>query len=219
MKRIYSMYLTESKVRRQVQRSILIMILCLSLVSAFISNAEEKGVCSVTPPTLNEKIRLVNYAHTSNPELVLNIYSSSPSLGDNVTTYTWSNNETQWWRNIQIGYKDPNDSETKYYRLEVYNDTSATNINNNNALSLNFNQATTKCTIYPWASNVTDDYELKWLVGNFANYAFRIKLYNRPRLLGVTNATIGTQCYWYTFANDNMNNATAEENWLFYTVL
>jgi len=37
------------------------------------------------------------------------------------------------------------------------------------------------------------------------------------RLLGVI-ASNSNFCYWYTFANNDLDNVTSEENWLFYTV-
>ena len=188
---------------RMVHKIILILTICSLFFAAFTVNAAEN---SVTPPNVGDKLRFNNLAHT---DKVLNIYSSVPSSGNSVSIASWSDNDTQWWRNIYIGKKNNNDSETKYYKLEVFN---------YNALVLAFNSGTTPAYICTSSSITASNYELKWLAGNISGLAFRIKLYNYDRLLGVTTAT-SNFCYWYTFANNNLNNATSEENWLFYTVI
>lgn len=196
------MFCKNLKTSRAVHRIILILTICSLFLTAFSVNAAEN---SVTPPNTNTKIKFVNYAHT---DKVLNIYSSTPSSGNSVSIYSWSNNATQWWKNVYLGKKDPNDSETRYYKLEVYSDSS---------LGLAFDSGTVPAYIHTLSSISSSDYELKWLVGNSSSLAYRIKLYSQYRLLGVTAAN-SDYCYWFTFSNNNLDNATSEENWLFYTV-
>ena len=188
---------------RMVHKIILILTICSLFFAAFTVNAAEN---SVTPPNTNTKIKFVNYAHT---DKVLNIYSSNPTSGNSVSVASWSDNATQWWKNIYIGKKDPNDSETKYYKLEVYSDYS---------LVLAYNSWYDPAYIHTLSGTSASDYEIKWLVGNSSGLAYRIKLYSKYRLLGVRTAE-SNYCYWYTFSNNNLNNATSEDNWLFYTVI
>jgi len=182
---------------------ILILTICSLFFAAFTVNAAEN---SVTPPNVGDKLRFNNLAHT---DKVLNIYSSTPTSGNSVSVASWSNNATQWWRNVYLGKKYDWDSESKYYELEVYS---------NSSLVLAFNSGTTPAYICTSSTATSSYYELKWLAGNINGLAFRIKLYSYDRLLGVTTAT-SNFCYWYTFANNDLNNATSEENWLFYTVI
>ena len=199
------MFCDYSKSYQTFQKIMLILMTCLLFVSVFAVSAAETGTNSVTPPVLDTKIRLNNLAHT---DKVLNIYSSTPSNGCSVSISSWSDNNTQWWRNIYLGKKDSNNPETKYYRLEVYT---------NSSLVLAFNSGTSPAYIKSVSSIYASDYELKWLAGNYNSSAYRVKLFSYYRLLGVTVSN-NNFCYWYTFANNDLDNATSEENWLFYTV-
>lgn len=177
----------------------LTFVMCCSSVFAAEKNSTEKdNTRYLSVPTQNVKLKIVNAAYTSK---VLNVSTDgTPSSGNNVTIWSWSNNQTQWWMNEFCGYDD---SGTACYRVVLYQ-TGLT------GLALNYNQATTKCTIYPYGSNYYYDYRIVWLTGS---YGHLIILNDRWLTLGTSGSSLGSQCYWY-----NTNSPSNTMNWEIYTV-
>jgi len=141
---------------------------------------------AANPPS--GRVKVTNYAYSS---YVMNVYTSgTPLSGDSVTLYTPSGSQSQSWFNQKI-------SGTSYYRMEGYYQGN---------IALNYNQATTKCTVYTHSGNVALDYQLTYPNGSYANL---IHLVGRSRNLGTSGNSNGAQLYWYT------GSATIEENWKF----
>jgi hypothetical protein len=137
------------------------------------------------PPT-SGRLKVTNYAYQTK---VMNVYTSgSPASGSDVTLYSPSGSAAQSWYNVFI-------SGTKY-RMECYYQAS---------LALNYNQATTKCTVYTHSGNVANDYQLSYLNGNNDTIIY---LSVRGRCLGTSGSGNGAQLYWY------LGNPTIEENWI-----
>ena len=83
---------------------------------------------------------------------VLNVYTSgTPAAGNSVTIYTYSGSNTQKWEIIDN--VDISSSLSGTYRVETMANTT---------LALNFNQSTTKCTVYYFDPllNSADDYAI-----------------------------------------------------------
>lgn len=142
-------------------------------------------------PDLNERCKIINCAYDP---YVLNVATDyTPTTSDGVTIWSWSNNSTQWWENEYAGI---NSHGGDCYRVVLSDD-------NLDHLGLNYNQSTTKCTIYPYASNDPYDYKIQWQTGA---YGYIISLCERGRFLGACDSYLGSQCYWYygaVYASDN----------------
>ena len=131
---------------------------------------------------------------------VLNVYTSgAPASGNNVTLYTYSGSISQSWMNTE----NTASTSTKYV-IRCATDTS---------LSLNYNQATTKCTVYTVANNNPNDFYLTFANGS---YGIVVKLFSSGRYLGNSATTNGAQCYWYQMSSGWTNaNIHKEDNWRF----
>ena len=170
------------------QDSKVIKVACIILMMLF-----SIGICvfAATPP-VGTRLKDKNIGKsTSTQDMVLNVYTSgTPVSGDTVTIYAASGSASQSWKNLTL----PGGG----FRFALYYDTGG--------LSLNYQQSTTKCTVYPYGSNVLDDYKLRYDPGD---YGALIVLNERGRFLGTSSNSSTTVCYWYTgFAN-------ADDNWTF----
>ena len=136
------------------------------------------------------------------PLRVLNIYTDyTPVSGDLVTLYSWSESDLQLWKIVLND--DLNWVPSSSYRVE-----SAANY----SLALNYNQATTKCTMYPYASNDADDFPIGFESLNGGGHI--LWLYNRSnRYLWNSGNYLGAQCYWHTVDNSGVSS---EDVWCLF---
>ena len=150
----------------------------------------------IPPTNVNLTIRCMDAINQ-----VLNVYTSgTPKSGDNVTLYTYSGSNSQKWTNTLV---DTASGVSKY----------AIKCTGVPSISLNYNQATTKCTVYTIANNSTNDYYLIFANGS---YGIVVKLWHYGRYLGNSATTNGAQCYWYQMS-PGWTNASIhkEDNWRF----
>ena len=152
-------------------------------------------VCAIdyTPPAPNTKLRITNSTNTNR---VINVATwGTPAQGDNVTVWSWSNNDTQWWKTEcygQIG-------GVYAYKVPLYDYPS---------LMLNYHQADHTCTIYGTANNSHTDYTIYW--ENLGGNSYHLYLWNYERYLGIPNDNLGAQCVWYSMSNGPTN----QEKWI-----
>lgn len=171
----------------------IVMFLAISIVLLSISFAviAQTNDIDLPVPTTGIKLKIINWTYNTK---VLNIATDgNPSSGNNVTLWSWSNNQTQWWMNQHAG-DDSHDCAC--YRIAVYGFTYG-------HLGLNYNQATTKCTIYPFDSNNPYDFRILWYTGV---HGYLIQLDERNRLLGASGGTSGSKCYWYSANSPYVND-------------
>lgn len=172
---------------------VFILVFAMFAPSAFAAQTD----VNLPAPTTGVKQKYENAAH---PSRVLNVSTyGTPATGDAVTIWSWSNNATQWWCNVSNGY---NGSGWTTYRVVLFQYPN---------LALNYNQATYRCTVYPFASNSTSDYTITYLTG-VSGYLLQLNAYGR--YLGVTGDTLGTNCIWYL----PKTSPTAEECWNIYNI-
>lgn len=141
------------------------------------------------------------YSSATGTLKVLNVYTSgTPSAGTSVTIYSYSGSNTQKWEIIDN--VDISSSLSGTYRVVTMALTT---------LALNYNQSTTKCTVYYFDPllNSPNDYAIGF---NTASGGYTIWLCNRPsRYLGNSGSSNGSQCYWYTVGN---NGVGSEDIWI-----
>ncbi len=167
----------------------LMLVLAIMLSVPTFATSHTTGI----PPTnVNLTIRCMDDVNQ-----VLNVYTSgTPASGDSVTLYLYSGSNSQKWTNTSV-------SSTSY----------AIRCTHNAYISLNYNQATTKCTVYTVAGNVTDDYYLSFADGT---YGIVVKLTSSGRYLGNSATTNGAQCYWYKMSPGWTDlSIHKEDNWNF----
>ncbi len=167
------------------KKIISVLTLCIVITSLFLPSASA---------FLNAN-QEYNFKNRDNTDKAMNILTwGSGTSGDNVTLYTYSGSATQTFVNRTV--------TTGGYRLES---------KSNSALSLNYNQATTKCTVYP--AHALDTSRADYAVEYAGVYipmmsVLTISLMDRDRNLGTSGSFNGAQLYWY------LGNPTSEEHWL-----
>ena len=170
-----------------VKKRIVSIVVVVLLFSTLMLN-----VFAYVPNTTN-KLQLTSVQYG----LILNVYTSgNPASGNNVTLYTPNSDSTgnasQSWKNVEIS------AANGQYRLACYYNT---------ALTLNYNQATSKCTVYTVANNYYKDYIISYL--DSTNGSNIIRLAHRDLYLGNSGNYNGAQCYWYSYTE---NMTVPEQN-------
>ena len=164
---------------------VVILATCCSMVWAL----------DYTPPATGTKLKLTNVSNTSR---VLNVSTwGTPTQGDNVTVWSWSDNDTQWWK-------------TEYYAQIGGTGAYVVPLNDYPTLMLNYHQANYTCTIYGTSGNYYTDYTIYWDRLDSNSNMFLLYLYSYNRFLGIPNDNLGAQCIWYSLSN----GATNQEKWI-----
>lgn len=147
---------------------------------------------------------MYSYGYSYNAPLkVLNVYTSgTPVSGDLVTLYSWSESDTQRWKILANDDIDGVANDT-YRVLSVAA----------NTLALNYNQATTKCTVYPFDGNVNDYHDYPVDFEEVTNGHVIWLHYRSGRYLGNSANVVGAQCYWYLISNTGIHQ---EDIWCLF---
>ena len=178
-------------IRKRYRLAVVALMLALAIMLS-VPTFATSYTTGIPPTNVNLTVRCMDALSK-----VLNVYTSgTPASGDNVTLYTYSGSTSQKWTNTSV-------SSTSY----------AIRCTHNAYISLNYNQATTKCTVYTIAGNTTSDYYLSFADGS---YGIVVKLTSSGRYLGNSATTDGAQCYWYKMSSGWTNaNIHKEDNWRF----
>ena len=171
--------------KKRIISELLIICLIVLLIPFIVSADDQYDI----PPS-NYRLKYMSYGYSP---YVLNVYTSgSPASGDMVTLYSSSGSASQSWKNDIVSISNYE------YKIACWY---------NNSLTLNYNQATTKCTVYPYINNTAADYVINYQPGT---YGLVISLPGRSRYLGNSGNYSGAQCYWYLYGSTIYN----EDNWV-----
>ena len=160
--------------KKRVIMIVLLVLLCCVYSSVFAVEIEDSGPWKFT-----------SYGYSPR---VLNVYTDyTPYSGAKVTLYSWSGSTNQQWRIFPL-YGYVNGAPIGTYRIVPQS---------NLDLVLNYNQATTKCTVYDWATNNLSDYPVSF--ANASGDVVIILAFYGSRYLGNSGNYNGAQCYWYYY--------------------
>jgi len=180
---------------KHIKKMVVLLVAILLLIQTSIVHAY------VAPPDLVNQYVFYSYGYLPK---VLNVYTSSPPVSGNmVTLYTYTDSNYQKW--FFSSNSDIENAPSNSYRIVPLLGPS---------LALNYNQATTKCTLYPFATNLITDYPVffDWLTNGYAIYLAS----NTHRYLGNSANSNGAQCYWYYLGTNSYIHD--EDLWLFSPV-
>ncbi len=125
----------------------------------------------------------------------MNVYTSgTPAADDLVTIYNYTGSSSQKWK-IILNQNLPGISSESYRIMSVGN----TNV------GLNYNQSTTKCTVYyVGAANYYMDYPVAFesITGGHTIWLY----YRNTRYLGNSGSSNGDQCYWYIIGESGIHS-------------